>query len=127
MVAELVITNNAVATIRDAVDAHGRRRVEVVGGSSQLELIGTESDDRLDKNIVPSDVINMCEFDGEPELSQNFDEPTTIDAVNGAYIMDAAEKQRLEERQIELYCDGEEHVLQGVVLLKPNGGKLKRK
>jgi hypothetical protein len=69
----------------------------------------------------------MCEFDGEPELSQNFDEPTTIDAVNGAYIMDAAEKQRLEERQIELYCDGEEHVLQGVVLLKPNGGKLKRR
>ena len=125
MVAELVITNNAVATIRDAVDAHGRRRVEVVGGSSQLELIGTESDDRLDQKICPWDATRMYEFDGA--LSPNFYEPTTIDAVNGVYIMDAAEKQRLEEKQIELYCDGEEHVLQGVVLLKPNGGKLKRR
>ncbi|HEU4637840.1 MAG TPA: hypothetical protein VFS84_03240 [Candidatus Binatia bacterium] len=95
------------ATIGGKGDARGRRCIEVVEGGSQLELIGTESDDRLDKNIRPWDAINKMEFDGGAELSPNFYEPTKIDVVNGVYIMDAAEKQRLEEKQIELYGDGE--------------------
>jgi hypothetical protein len=49
----------------------------------------------------------MYEFDEGAELSKNFYEPSKIDAVNGVYIMDAAEKQRLEEKQIELYAGGE--------------------
>ena len=73
----------------------------------QLELIGTESDDRLDKKICPWDAIKMYEFEEGAELPKNFYEPTKIDAVNGVYIMDAAEKQRLEEKQIELYAGGE--------------------
>ena len=73
----------------------------------QLELIGTESDDRLDKKICPWDAIKMYEFDEGAELSKNFYEPEKIDAVNGVYVMDAAEKKRLEEKQIELYNGGE--------------------
>jgi len=70
----------------------------------QLELIGTESDDRLDKKICPWDAIKMYEFDEGAELSKNFYEPEKIDSVNGVYVMDAAEKQRLEEKQIEFYA-----------------------
>ena len=73
----------------------------------QLELIGTESDDRLDKKICPWDAIKMYEFDEGAELSKNFDQPEKIDAVNGVYVMDAAEKKRLEEKQIEIYNGGE--------------------
>ena len=69
----------------------------------QLELIGTESEDRLDKKICPWDAIKMYEFDEGAELSTNFYEPRFIDSVNGVYVMNAAEKQRLEEKQLELY------------------------
>jgi hypothetical protein len=72
----------------------------------QLELIGTESDDRLDKKICPWDAIKMYEFDEGAEL-KNFYQPEKIDAVNGVYVMDAAEKKRLEEKQIEIYNGGE--------------------
>jgi len=84
MAAETAVTHDAMATFRGAVDVQGRLRAEVVEGGSQLELMGTESDDRLDKKISRK-----------------------IDAVNGVFIRDAAEKQRLEEKQIELYADGE--------------------
>ncbi|HEX2929981.1 MAG TPA: hypothetical protein VHV54_09725, partial [Candidatus Binatia bacterium] len=70
----------------------------------QLELIGTESDDRLDKKICPWDAIKMYEFDEGAELSKYFYEPQKIDAVNGVYVMDSDEKRRLEEKQIELYA-----------------------
>ena len=70
----------------------------------QLELVGTESDDGLDRRICPWDAIRMYEFDAGAELSKNFHEPNAIDAVNGVYIMDAAEKQRLEEKRSELYA-----------------------
>jgi hypothetical protein len=36
---------------------------EEVPKKFQLELIGTESEDRLDKKICPWDAINMYEFD----------------------------------------------------------------
>jgi hypothetical protein len=49
----------------------------------------------------------MYEFDEGAELSKNFYQPEKIDAVNGVYVMDAAEKKRLEEKQIEIYNGGE--------------------
>lgn len=73
----------------------------------QLELIGTESDDRVDRKICPRNTIPMDEFDERDELSKNFSEPAKIDAVNGVYVMDAAEKQRLEEKQLKLHAGGE--------------------
>ena len=49
----------------------------------------------------------MYEFDGRRGAVQKFSTNPKIDAVNGVYVMDAAEKLRLEEKQIELYNGGE--------------------
>lgn len=76
---------------------------EAVPKKFQLELIGTESDDRLDKKICPWDAIKMYEFDEGVEVSKYFYEPKAPDAVKGFYITTVAEKQRLEEKQLELY------------------------
>jgi ferredoxin len=72
----------------------------------QLELIGTESEDRLDKKICPWDAIKMHEFDEGAERSKYFYEPGNIKMINGLYVTSAAEKQRLEEQQGELYGGG---------------------
>ncbi|MGE5218022.1 MAG: hypothetical protein ACM3SP_13550 [Chloroflexota bacterium] len=48
----------------------------------------------------------MYEFDEGAEVSKNFYEPEQIDEVNGVYVMDADEKQRLERKQIESYMGG---------------------
>jgi hypothetical protein len=69
----------------------------------QLELIGTESADRLDKKICPWDAIKMYEFDEGAERSKYFYEPKALDAVKGVYVTNAVQKQRLEEKQLELY------------------------
>jgi len=69
----------------------------------ELELVGTESEDRLDKKICPWDAIRMYEFDEGAELSKNFYQPENIKTVNGLYVMDAREKSRLEEKQQALY------------------------
>jgi hypothetical protein len=69
----------------------------------QLELIGTESADTLDKKIRPWDAIKMYEFDEGAERSKYFYEPKALDAVKGVYVTNAVEKQRLEEKQLELY------------------------
>jgi hypothetical protein len=61
----------------------------------QLELMRTESDNRCDKKISPWDAIAMDKFDEGVELSKKFYEPSKVDAVNGVYIMDAAEKSSL--------------------------------
>lgn len=76
---------------------------EEVPKKFQLELIGTESEDRLDKKICPWDAIRMHEFDEGAELSKSFYEPENIKVVNGLYVIDAAEKKKLEEKQKELY------------------------
>jgi ferredoxin len=73
----------------------------------QLELIGTESEDRLDKKICPWDAIKMYEFDEGAKLSKYFYGPENIKVVDGRYVVDAQEKDRLEKRQEELYA-GEE-------------------
>jgi ferredoxin len=76
---------------------------EAVPKKFQLELIGTESEDRLDKKICPWDAIKMYEFDEGVEVSKYFYEPKAPDAVKGFYVTTVAEKQRLEEKQLELY------------------------
>jgi len=69
----------------------------------QLQLIGTESEDRLDKKICPWDAIKMYEYEAGSEISQYFYDSTKIKMVNGVYVVDAEEKERLEEKQEELY------------------------
>jgi hypothetical protein len=44
----------------------------------------------------------MYEFDEGAELSKYFYEPKEIETANGLYVANAAEKQRLEEKQGEL-------------------------
>ncbi len=69
----------------------------------QLQLIGTESEDRLDKKICPWDAIKMVEFDEGLELSQYFYDAEKIKVVDGVYVIDPEEKERLEQKQKELY------------------------
>ena len=69
----------------------------------QLQLIGTESEDRLDKKICPWDAIKMYEFDEGLEVAQYFYDQEKIKTVNGVYVMKPEEKERLEEKQKELY------------------------
>ena len=76
---------------------------EEVPKKFELELIGTESEDRLDKKICPWDAIKMYEFDEGAELSEYFYKSEKIKVVNGLYVTEAAEKKRLEEMQGELY------------------------
>jgi ferredoxin len=80
---------------------------EEVPKKFQLELIGTESEDRLDKKICPWDAIKMYEFDEGVEVSKYFYEPKEIETANGLYVTHAAEKKRLEEKQGKLYAAGE--------------------
>jgi hypothetical protein len=69
----------------------------------QLQLIGTESEDRLDKKICPWDAIKMYEFDDGLQMSEYFYDQTKIKEVNGVYVIDTEEKARLEDKQSELY------------------------
>jgi ferredoxin len=69
----------------------------------QLQLIGTESEDRLDKKICPWDAIKMYEFDEGLELSQYFYDAEKIKVVDGVYVIDPEEKERLEQKQKGLY------------------------
>ena len=50
----------------------------------------------------------MYEFDEGAEVSKYFYEPKALDGVNGLYVTTALEKQRLEEKQLELYGVGNE-------------------
>ena len=69
----------------------------------QLQLIGTESEDRLDKKICPWDAIKMYEFDEGLAVAQYFYDAEKIKTVNGLYVIDPEEKERLEKIQKELY------------------------
>jgi ferredoxin len=69
----------------------------------QLQLIGTESEDRLDKKICPWDAIKMYEYEDGLAVSENFYDITKLKQVDGLYVIDDAEKARLEEKQTELY------------------------
>jgi hypothetical protein len=69
----------------------------------QLQLIGTESEDRLDKKICPWDAIKMYEFEDGLQVSEFFYDKSRIKEVNGLFVIDTKEKERLEEKQAEFY------------------------
>ena len=69
----------------------------------QLQLIGTESEDRLDKKICPWDAIKMYEFEEGAEVSKYFYDPEKIKVVNGLYVLEAEGKEESEKKQKELY------------------------
>ncbi len=69
----------------------------------QLQLIGTESEDRLDKKICPWDAIKMVEFDEGVEASKYFYDREKIKEVKGVYVIDNEEKERLDKIQSELF------------------------
>jgi ferredoxin len=69
----------------------------------QLQLIGTESEDRLDKKICPWDAIKMYEFEDGLEVAEFFYDKSKIKEVNGLFVIDTKEKERLEEKQAEFY------------------------
>jgi formate hydrogenlyase subunit 6/NADH:ubiquinone oxidoreductase subunit I len=71
----------------------------------QLELIGTDSEDRLDKKICPWDAIKMYEFEEGAKVSTNFYEPKHIHLVDGVYVVNAEEKSRLEKKQHEFFSN----------------------
>ena len=68
-----------------------------------LQLIGTESEDRLDKKICPWDAIKMYEFEDGLQRAEHFYDITKIKEVNGVFVVDTEEKTRLEDKQSELY------------------------
>jgi len=68
---------------------------------SDLQLIGTDSEDRLDKKICPWDAIRMVEFEDGLELSKIFYDPDLIRSEDGVYSIDDAGKEELEDRQME--------------------------
>ena len=57
-------------------------------------MIGTESEDRLDKKICPWDAIKMYEFEEGQEISEYFYDITKIKEVNGVYVVETEEKER---------------------------------
>jgi ferredoxin len=69
----------------------------------QLQLIGTESEDRLDKKICPWDAIKMYEFDDGVQVSKYFYDMDQIKQVNGLFVITPDEKNRIEDKQSELY------------------------
>ena len=68
---------------------------------SDLQLIGTDSEDRLDKKICPWDAIRMVEFDDGLELSKLFYDRDLIHFEDGRYTIDDTGKDELEDRQME--------------------------
>lgn len=69
----------------------------------QLQLIGTESEDRLDKKICPWDAIKMYEYEEGLEAARYFYDPSKFKVVGGLHVVDTKEKERLEETQKEFY------------------------
>ena len=68
----------------------------------QLQLVGTETEDRLDKKICPWDAISMVEYDEALETSAYFYDPADIRIVDGLYVIDSKGKEKLEEKQKEM-------------------------
>ena len=68
-----------------------------------LLLVGTESEDRLDRKICPWDAIKMYEFDDGLEAALYFYDPADIKSVNGLSVIDQKGKEKLEEKQAELF------------------------
>ena len=68
---------------------------------SDLLLIGTDSEDRLDKKICPWDAISMVEYDDGLQVSKLYYDPELISTEDGVYSIDDKGKEELENRQME--------------------------
>lgn len=68
---------------------------------SDLQLIGTDSEDRLDKKICPWDAISMVEYEDGLEVSKLYYDPELISTEDGVYSIDDKGKEELEDRQME--------------------------
>ena len=68
---------------------------------SELQLIGTDSEDRLDKKICPWDAISMVEYEDALVLSKLYYDPELISTEGGVYSIDDKGKEELEDRQME--------------------------
>jgi hypothetical protein len=71
------------------------------------DLFCTDSIDLLDSKIRPRDGVQMHESDKGLERSRYFYAPKALDAAKRLYLTNAVEKQRLEEKQLDLYQTGE--------------------
>lgn len=95
MAGEITITDRAAKKIRAilaaAKEEHGLRVRVIEGGCSGLEY-------RLDIDTLRAQGLGFSEY---------FYVPKNIKAVNGLYVSEAAEKKRLEEKQMELYEGGQ--------------------
>lgn len=69
----------------------------------QLQLVGTESEDRLDKKICPWDAIRMYEYEEGVEVATYFYDPSGFKAVGGLTVVGPEEKKKIEENQKEFY------------------------
>ena len=69
----------------------------------QLQLIGTESEDRLDKKICPWDAIRMYEYEEGLEVAQYFYDPEKFKMIDGVTVVGPEEKEEIEKQQEELY------------------------
>ncbi len=68
---------------------------------SDLLLVGTDSEDRLDKKICPWDAISMVEYEDGLEVSKLYYDPKLISTEDGVYSIDDKGKEELEDRQME--------------------------
>ena len=68
---------------------------------SDLQLVGTDSEDRLDKKICPWDAIRMVEYEDGIQASRLFYDPELISSEDGVHFIDDEGKQELENRQME--------------------------
>ena len=68
---------------------------------SDLQLVGSDSEDRLDKKICPWDAIRMVEFDDGLEISKLYYDPELISSEDGVHSIDDKGKEELEDRQME--------------------------
>lgn len=71
-------------------------KLEEIPKKFQLELVGTISEDRLDKKICPWDAIKMHEFDDGAELSKRYYSPEDIKLVRGVWALDQGAKKKYE-------------------------------
>lgn len=78
-----------------------KRPLEQLPKKSELQLVGTESEDRLDKKICPWDAILMYEYEDGLEAAKLFYDPELIRSEDGVYVITNEGKEILEDRQAE--------------------------
>src|ERR1044071_242010 len=78
---------------------------ENVSTTLQLDLIGTESEDPLEKTTRCFNAVTIYGFDKSAELSKYRYDPQALDVIQAVYVTNVVEGQWAEEEQLELYDD----------------------